>query len=284
MLLPRHALPKPSRPSVDQPAVDQPAVDQPAVGQTLGDLLDDGLGAPLDRFERLRHRCQTIDDPQTRAELDWMLEEEPMAFLSFAASTIALHGMATPALVRDLVRAGYPEGSALSVALWWLCGLHPPEVLLDVGIPPWLHQFDRARLRAARRRREGDDESVDSYLLEVELFDGSIGTLHAQVDSCFRGAVIHGFAADQTMAETMELFRAATKWRRDNGLEVTPASPFRAVGVERAALSLSGPLRDTVAGDAPISLVSPWPGIRSLLLFLVIDCGPDTDVDESGNR
>lgn len=269
MLLPRHALPEPSRSPVDRQAGDQ----------TLGDLLDDELGAPLDRFGRLRHRCQTIDDPDTRAELDWMLEVEPMAFLSFAASTIALHGMDTPALVRDLVRAGYPEGAALSVALWWLCGLRPPEVLLGVGIPPWLHNLDRARLRAARRRRERDDESVDSYLLEVELVNGSIGTLHAQVDSCYDGAVVHGFAADQTMAETMGLFRAATKWQRDNGLEVTPASPFRAVGVEQAAFSLTGPLRGTTPGDAPISLVSPWPGIRSLLLFLVIDCGAGANPD-----
>jgi hypothetical protein len=281
MLLPRHALPESS-----PPFVARRDAEQQASGQTLGDLLDDGLGAPLDRFERLRHRCQTIDDPETRAELDWMLQEEPMAFLSFAASTIALHGMDTPALVRDLVRAGYPEGAALSVALWWLCGLRPPEVLLGVGIPPWLNELDRARLRAARRRREREDESVDSYLLEVELVDGSIGTLHAQVDSWHDGAVVHGFAADQTMADTMGLFRKATKWRRDNGLEVTAASPFRMLAVEKAACSLTGPLRDTVAGEAPISLVSPWPGIRSLLLFLVIDCGTGVppDFDDSGNR
>ncbi|MGI9613508.1 MAG: hypothetical protein ACR2QO_11395 [Acidimicrobiales bacterium] len=263
MLLPRHALPEPSPSTAGQ---------TPA-GQTLGNLLDHGLGAPLDRFERFRHRCQTIEDPQTRAELDWMLDEEPMAFLSFAASTIALHGTATPALIRDLVRAGYPEGTALSVALWWLCGLCPPQVLLDVGLPPWLHRLDEARLRAARRRRERDDESVDSYLLEVELPGGPIGTLHAQVDFGYNGAVVHGFAADQSIAETMALFRAATKWRRENGLDVTSVSPFRALGTDRAALLLSGPLRNTVAGDAPISLMSPWPGIRSLMLFFVIDCG-----------
>lgn len=232
----------------------------------------DRLGAgPVDSTALARKRLQTIDDPTVRADLASMLDEAPFAFLSFAAKTIALHGLATPTLVRDLIRAGCWEGVALATALWWLCGLKPPEVLLEAGLPSWLVSLDAHRTSAARRRREGLDERIRSYLLEVELVDGWTGTLHVQLDPYFDGAVVHGFAADQSLAETLALFRAAIRWRRQNGLEVPAISPFRAVGVERTLDTLAGPLRDAERVDVPINLQSPWPGIRTLLVFFVVD-------------
>ena len=261
MLLPRYALPEP-RP-VDFVDADDPDPCDAHHPQLLG----------LDG--RARQRLQTIDDPVTRADLASMLDEAPFAFLSFAARTIALHGMATPALVRDLIRAGYGEGVALAAALWWLCGLRPPDVLLEIGLPSWLVSLGDHRTTAARRRREGLDEAVHSYLLEVELTGGWTGTLHVQLDQFFCRAVVHGFAADQSLTETLALFRAAARWRHRNGLDVPAATPFRAVGVERTLETLAGPLRDAERVDVPINLHSPWPGIRTLLVFFVADRADD---------
>lgn len=255
MLLPRYSLP-PSSTTV-QGSADPSSAD---------------LGPPLpDPVDLARHRLQTIDDPALRADLDGMLEDEPLAFLSFAASTIALHGMATPTLVRDLIRSGYHEGAALAAALWWLCGLRPPDALLDVDLPLWLTSLDQARVRVVRRRREGVDRRIVSYLLEVELAGGRVGTLHIQVDHVEPEAVVHAFAADQSLADTMSLFRAAARWRQESDLGASPASPFRAIGVARAIMSLAGVVRSTDGADVPINLQSPWPGIRTLLIFFLID-------------
>ncbi len=270
MLLPRYALPEPT------PAIFDDHNDRAheGAGRLDARLVDPDAGA--------RQRLQTIDDPLVRADLASMLDEAPFAFLSFAAKTIALHGTATPALVRDLVRAGYWEGVALATSLWWLCGLRPPEVLLDTGLPSWLRALGAHRASAARRRREGLDREIHSYLVEVELVGGWTGTLHVQLDRYFCSAVVHGFAADQSLAETLALFRAAKRWRRENGLEVPDTGPFGAIGVERALDTLAGPLRDAERGNVPINLQSPWPGIRTLLVFFVVDrFGADEDDDES---
>lgn len=272
MLLPRFVLPEASPSATGRTPDDTSLINTSLINTSL-------INTPListspdDPAERARQRFQTIDDPATRADLDVMLDHEPFAFLSFAASTISLHGMATPALVRDLLRSGHHEGAALSAALWWLCGLRPPPVLLDVGLPAWLVSLDGARIRTARRRREGLDEAIVSYLMEVELNDGRVGTLHAQLDRFHREAIVHAFAADQSLAETLELFRAAARWRRDNGVPGPPVTPFRAVGLEQTVESLTASLRDSSRIDVPINLLSPWPGIRTLLVFFILDCG-----------
>lgn len=275
-----------------------------------------------------RLRLQTIDDPPVRHELARLLDEQPLAFLSIAARTVAVHGLATPALVRDLIRSATFEGAAMATALWWLCGVKPPGELLDLALPRWLSELDRVEIVAGRRRREGATGSTASYLAQLRFAGGRRGTLQIVLDHGLGGAIISACTIDETLVATLDAIGAVDRWRLKRDAANRPPPPYRSIKpdvVRRAlagALAASGELVTdqselrldafdpdlTVDASRPgrppgaastdhppgggaghrcavgpeylsgpaLDLDGQWPGLRSLVAFVVLDAdAPD---------
>lgn len=227
------------------------------------------------RAALLRHRQHTIDDDAHRYQLARMLAAEPLGFLSVAATTISVLGEDTADLVFDLLDSHTSEAVACAQAMIWLQP-GPAVEPLDAGaLPPWLARLDATSLTDARRRRDGPELATSSYLVEVTLADGRVGTLHARIDHARNGSITHAFAVDEPRAAVQERFALADRFRRfpDRG----PTRRFRPLKPATARRALAGALLATDEVDQPVDLLSPWPGIRPLVCFLLHDLGAQVD-------
>ena len=217
----------------------------------------------------LRSRQQTIDDEAVREDLAYMLAAEPLAFLAEAALTATVLGPEIVDLVFDLLDSGHPEAEAVAQALEWLLPgpmLEPP---LGLQLPAWLARLDRTALTDACRRRDGPDSTTSSYLIEITLADGRIGTLHARIDHAVNGALTHAFVVDERSDEIRALLLAGEHLRQRSF--AAPPRPFRPIKPSTARRALAGALYGVDEIELPLNLQSPWPGIRPLVSFLVHD-------------
>ncbi len=241
---------------------------------------------------RLRHRHQTIDDPDLRAELAEAMLDRPLEFLVQASRTLGVLGAAHRELVDELTVSGYAEGVAMAAALTWLdVGWSPLDGggsggggggggrgggaidgEIDVArLPGWLVRLDEARLTEAFRRRAGVARSKSDYLVEVQLVGGFVGTLHARIDHLLDGALVNAFVVDDPVASVRQLFRASDRWRSSRDDPSSDPRPFRPIKPATAQRALAGGLAFADEFDLALNLVLPWPGNRSLVEFLIND-------------
>lgn len=196
-----------------------------------------------------------ITDDDLAHLADNVTDKHPFKVLERAAFYITDYG-ANESLLRQRLRAiGWFEESVLSKALDWLATGQPPYSLLDPDTPKWLHNLDAGTIRAARYRDEGE---MTSYLLEVKLPGGPVGTLQLTIDA--GGRLGDAFAWGGPISKLI---------RQKRSHDIDDFGTFRPLSTKMAQRALRA-ARD--AFDAtPIEErpFSPWPSSRPLVDFVL---------------
>jgi hypothetical protein len=180
----------------------------------------------------------------------------PFELLDYAAKTIAEAGPVERRVRSALFASGYFETSLLYKAMGWLVDRRPPEALLDPDTPPWLFDVNDGVIRAAKRRV--DDDST-SYLLELKLPGGPVGSLQVRVDTA-SGAITNYYVAGEPMAALVKLIRSVEPEGFGIYRKIATATAYETVLDASVEFDVE-PIRSSPG--------NPWPHNRALLDFVL---------------
>lgn len=199
-------------------------------------------------------------DPGWRARLAETAVDQPFAVLDVAARQLSAAGPRVVDVVRCLHLSGFGVARTLAAAMEWLelGTVHSG----GGGIPPWLAQPGTGAIIRAARRRVDACEPLTSYLLELRLPSGAIGTLHAVVDHSRGDRMRSAFVTDDALDVTRQILTACDGASPRYGEK---PGPYRRIQPRTAQRAL---VRARTASDyVPFAVVpgNPWPAIRPLL-------------------
>ena len=190
----------------------------------------------------------------------------PVELLDLAAKTIADVGSTERQVRSALFAAGYFETSLLEKSMSWLVDRRAPESLLDPDTPAWLFNVADGVIRAARRRTE---EDRTSYLIEMKLPGGPVGSMQIRIDNN-SGAITNYFAAREPLPALVKLLRAmegAGRGSKRNGSKDN--GTYHKVGTQVALEALLEARRVFDLDPGRSTPANPWPHNRALLDFVL---------------
>ena len=128
--------------------------------------------------------------------------------------------------------------------------------MLDPDTPPWLGQLDQGRFVQAKTCQESPETT--SYLIEMRLVGGHVGTLQARIDHARNDSLTNYFVTDDSIDAMGGILVAVTRRR---GPEYTRGDPEAAIGVVTRAIERYD------AEPFEREPANPWPTNRPLLDF-----------------
>lgn len=197
-----------------------------------------------------------LGPPSAHRALAEDLEEQPVAFLVQAANALDDIGSADDCIIAELCASQCPVAAALGAGMHWLRHGAPPSVV--DGLPLWLAELDRAQITHARRGRERPDLDTTSYLVELALADGRLGSFQARIDHTQDDALTNAFFTDDPIDMLERILGAATRNRRRLYRNIKPST---------AVSALTAAAGRALLWPGPHQLANPWPRNRALLAF-----------------
>ncbi len=174
------------------------------------------------------------EEALSHPDLAMLLDHQPFAFLAMAARTVSEAGSAALDIIEDLHSFATDLSQALAVAMSWLAA-SPPAPHEIQRAPSWLSSLDRLSITATKRRRF-DEAPTMSYLVELRLPGGDLGTLHLlSADEHSRSV----WMLDEDLAWTEPIMRAAGPLRAGGYRHIKPETARRAM--RRSHRAMTGP-------------------------------------------
>lgn len=203
-----------------------------------------------------------------------MLDDQPLAFLDTTAREISACPECASAMIRPLRSSGATVELALARAIEWLLRYPSTRPATSAqALPAWLAELDRSVIFGAARRKEGPGAMLTSYLVEIELPGGHVGTMQARLDRAADGRLINAFVSD----ESLRFMQSSLDWiaRTEPPPDQRPG-PYRAIEPETAIRALRAAVAAADADPVPIEPYNPWPANRPLVTFVldVLGSGP----------